>query len=379
MAGIAWRFYIYATSTEFTSSVISWSGTTGRQNYMDNYNGGTFNITIKNQSNLAASFTRGARVDIRDINNYALFNGRVSQIEFDDYPGNIGLSTATITLMDATALAGRYYLSDYTGYTAATTCAQAQATNPDTTTFDILANPGNSNASAVASYSGTILNRLNILNNTEKGQLDKNSDQYIYFKNRYMIASAANLTNYTFGRAPGTNSYGVTIIVYSDFRRIQNGDNFMNVVQVAPEAVASQTATNTTSVTAYGSAGYQVTTADSTTDQALGLASWLANMQGDPATLRYEVTVSDATASQTAVQTFLYDYLWSSRTLSAITYRVPGASVDTTANVVIEGIMIQSTPVETVFTLYMSPAEFYQYFILNNSTFGILNTSRLGW
>ncbi len=34
---------------------------------------------------------------------------------------------------------------------------------------------------------------------------------------------------------------------------------------------------------------------------------------------------------------------------------------------------------ETNFTLYLSPTVIYDLFTLNSSTFGILNTNRLGW
>ena len=64
MSAEAFAFTRGALGTDFTTSVISFSGNAGRQNYLDNYSGGTFQITIKNQANEAANFTRGLQVQI---------------------------------------------------------------------------------------------------------------------------------------------------------------------------------------------------------------------------------------------------------------------------------------------------------------------------
>jgi hypothetical protein len=40
---------------------------------------------------------------------------------------------------------------------------------------------------------------------------------------------------------------------------------------------------------------------------------------------------------------------------------------------------MNATPDRTIFTVYFSPATYYQFFTLDSSTLGILDTSRLGW
>jgi hypothetical protein len=57
---------------------------------------------------------------------------------------------------------------------------------------------------------------------------------------------------------------------------------------------------------------------------------------------------------------------------------VPGGSLTTIA-VVMEGAQINVTPEQTEFRMTFSPLQYYQFFTLNSSTLGILNTSRLGW
>ena len=376
MAAYAWVFKYGTVPTTFTTDVLSFSGNSGRQNYNDNYAGGSFSITIKNNTNQAANFPRGTQVIINLPTGNTAFAGKVSNIDYNDYQGNTGLSTATITCIDEITRAGKFQLKDFTLYAADQTIQQAKQTNESFTglkTPEVLnvAGLGNSTASGVASYSGSILNRLNLLVQTEKGLLSAKTSA-IYFFSRGSVASSASATSLT------RSTVSSTTIAYEDFKRVALGDNFYNQVTVTPETVAEQQANNTTSQTAYGVSGYSLSSVDSSTTQASGLASWLANMQGDPNTLRYEVTFTDVANNSTAFQNLLLDVLVFSTVMLSLQWRAQGQSLQT-VNTILEGMSFTGTPSQTSFTFYLSPAEYYQYFILNSNTFGILNTSRLGW
>jgi len=371
-----WSFRYGAGFTVFTSDVLSFSGSDGRQNYNDNYAGGSFNITIKNNTNQIVNFPRGTDVYIfLDTGNTA-FQGNVSNIDYNDYPGGTGLSTATITCIDQISRAGKWQLKDFTGYTAAKTVTQAKKTNESFTGLKTpevleLTSLGLSDASAVASYSGTILNRLNLLCQTEKGLLQARSAG-IYFTARNNISTTAGSVSLT------RSTVSTTTIAYEDFKRIAVGENFYNQVTVTPETVAEQQANNTTSQTAYGVSGYSLTTVDASTTQAAGLASWLSNMQGDPTTLRYEVTFTDAGNNSTAFTDLFLNLRTFNDVMVSLQWQAQGQSLQT-VNTIFEGMSYSGTPSETRITLYLSPSEYYQYFILNSNNFGILNTSRLGW
>jgi hypothetical protein len=174
-------------------------------------------------------------------------------------------------------------------------------------------------------------------------------------------------------------------IAYQTFERIQNGLNMMNFVQVSPAGLSTQTAQETTSVTAYGQNGYSLSTVDWSTSQGLDLASWLANSQSDPNDLRYIIGFSDASQDTTKLGQFVasisgaFGYL---RT-TTITYQIQkktGAPISPqTEAVVIEGVYITATPTETLFQVFLNPLTYYQFFILDSSILGILDTSRLGW
>jgi hypothetical protein len=159
----------------------------------------------------------------------------------------------------------------------------------------------------------------------------------------------------------------------------------MNFVQVSPEGLTTQTAQETTSLTTYGQNGYSLSTVDFSNSQGLDLASWLANTQSDPTDLRYTIGFSDASQDATNLGLFVanisgpFGYLRTSNISYQIQKRTGAPISPQSEAVVMEGVQITATPNETLFQVFFSPLTLYQFFILNSSTVGILNTSRLGW
>jgi hypothetical protein len=380
MSSEIWIFRYGVSNTDFTTSVISFSGNAGRQNYLDNYSGGTFQVTIKNQSNQAANFSRGTIVQIVFNNGVSLVYGTVIGVTYSDYPGNVGMSTATITCQDELTRAGKWNLQDFTGYIQEGTTQQGERTNESYTglkTPDVnRVGDGISTAQAVTTYNGTILNRLNLLNNTERGALIAIPAGILFLaRSRMLDYNSVNLHRST---------SSTTSIAYTALRRINALDNFLNQVTVnytdaAGTALAPVFGNNTASQTANGIAGFTLQSADNSSTQATGLASWISYTQGDPTTLRFEVDFDDVTANNTAIQDFIQSIQTFHNPATVLTWRVPGAGSDTATNVVFEGFSFSGVPGKTSYTFYFSPAFFYDVFILNSNESGILDTSRLGW
>ena len=381
MSAEQWIFRYGGSFTVFTSSVLSFNGTQGRETYIDNYAGGSFNITINNNNNEAANFVRGTNVQILFSDGTTVFiEGKVIGVSFDDYQGNTGLSTATISCQDALTEAGKYNLQDFTGYVANWTTLQAQQTNfsiSGLSTPEVVAvGQGLTLANTVTSYNGTILDRLNLLNNTERGQLVVYAN-LIKFLSR---AEALAVNTVSFHRTTSSS----TSISYTDIRRINSFDTFMNQVSVTFYNAAGLLfgpffGNNTSSQSAYGVSGYSLPTADLNPLYSIGLASWLAYVQGDPNLLRFEIDFDDATASNAAILSFMKNATVDVDRNTSVTWRLPGAGSDTTTDVVFEGFSFSGTPSQTSYTGYFTPFSVYQYFILDSSTQGILDTSRLAW
>jgi len=383
MATSNWTFYkdSYA-GTNFTSKVLSATISQGREKYLDSYSGGMLRFTIDNTGEYASNFAFNGKI-VMQRNGAGPVGFQdwwtIQEIDYSDYPGNTGLPTATITCVDGLARAGRYQATDKS-LTQVATYTQAAQFNSSPLPSDLVISPvfggsGNSIASA-QTYTGTVLNQLNLLNATERGILrtgilGTTPAQFIYPYSRNQITNQI-VTSVAFGR--NTSS---TVIAYDQFDRIQNGLSFINTATIEPEGLAAQTEANAASVSTYGTAFYSSATVDYDTTQADGNAGWIANTFSDPASLRFRISFTDTMQNSTA-------YLAFQNALPGgigftLSYRVPGAGSDTTTTVALEGWQLSITPTQTRWTLSFSPLTYYQFFTLNSSTLGILDTSRLGW
>jgi hypothetical protein len=64
MARYAWGIKNITTNVTWTSSVLSFNFTNGRQSYLDTYNAGALVLTIKNQADESAGFTFGDVINL---------------------------------------------------------------------------------------------------------------------------------------------------------------------------------------------------------------------------------------------------------------------------------------------------------------------------
>lgn len=371
---VPWVFTNQRTSTAFQSSVLSASFNIGRQTYMDAYNGGSLVFTIKNQANQAAGFQMNDVIEITAPTGFYL-DFWVDEIQFSDYPGNTGLSTATIVCSDAVTRFGRNLVVNR-NLTQTSCILQAEQLNPVSfSEFPRVIPYASSSQFSTASptvYTGAPMTRINQLINTERG-LIKQIGLYLTWFNRAVIASAPAAT-VSFGR----NSVSASVIGYQQFSRIGLGMNFMNNVTVTPQGGAEQISENSASVALYGSSYYSVESVDATNAQAKGLSEWLSNSQSDPTALRFELSFDDRSqANVNSVQKFLTDERTSLSFL--IDYQVPGSGSITQTRAVVEGYSVDITPSDSTFRVYFSPLAYYQFFTLDSAVLGVLNTSRLGW
>jgi hypothetical protein len=359
---------------------LSASITQGREKYLDNYPGGSISITINNNANLADSFNFNDKIYVENVNPVLGFRDifTVQEITFNDYPGNTGLSTATIFATDGLSRAGRIQATNK-ALTQTNTTTQMEQFNgsplpADLNVLALFGGAGNSIASA-QTYTGTVLNQLNILQSTERGLLRTGvlGDTTTLFIYPYARANInGNLvSSFTFGR-----NTSATVIAYNTFERIQNGSSFINTATIQPLGLSNETRSDATSVATYGPTFYSSSTVDYNATQAQGNGDWIVDTFSDIEDLRFRIGFTDRMQNSTGYTAFLANFPNIAFTLA---YRVPAAVSDTTVNVVLEGWQINITPEQTTYSLSFSPLTYYQFFTLNSSSLGILNTSRLGW
>jgi hypothetical protein len=375
MARYAWQVRNTTTSTNVTSMVLSMSFNNGRQNYLDNYNAGALVLTIKNQANESAGFTFGDAIDLRDPTGTTnQFRFYVVEVTYNDYPGNTGLSTATITCQDGLGVLGRLQMNEYSISAGASTAQFVSASSvPGRRSVNptMVASGTGSDCSAGV-YSGSVLNFINLLINTERTVLSMTENQVAFYARDEIADLPVASANY--GRTADA-----TTIAYDSFERINLGLDLMNQVQVQPEGLATQEATNATSVTAFGANGFTVSTVNATTTTALGLAEWLANTLSDANKQRFVIQFTDVMQPAGSPDFYGVTMALAGKKPTNLTFRVPGAGSDTTVQVMPEGFNVVSTPTQTTVTAYLTPLTYYQFFTLNSATLGILDTSRLGW
>ena len=383
MARYAWVFKNATTVSTFTTSVLSASYRTGRQTYMDNWAGGSLIFTIKNDTNQAAGFTVNDKIDFMDSTGVYYQRFFVNEIQYSDYPGQVGLSTATISCTDGLNRSGQNTITNLTLF-ALQCCEQldqfpasGQIAGSGYTIDGTTYGPGASKALGLGGgYNGAVLQRINQNMATERGVLWYNGSTIYAVARNKLTDKTIPLT---FGRSTASN-----VIAYQNFNRITLGQNFMNAVNIQPLNNSSFDSfnTNATSIAAYGVRGYSLTTVDFTAAQGSGLGKFLAYSQSDPAAIRFTLGFSDVAQNTTAINTFINYWLGSAArpaVVMPLTYKIQGSATTYTINTLIEGMDMNMTPDQTSFNVYLSPMTYYQFFTLNDATFGVLDTSRLGW
>ena len=377
MAKINWIFTNETTSNTFTTSVLSANYMYLRQSYKDYFAGSNLVITIKNQNNEAAGFSLNDRIYLNNLdgvgNSCWNQNYWVNEIEFNDYPGNTGLSTATIVCQDWLARSARV-LGGGISLPATTTCQQISYfssnsgfNGPLPADMFVATNVGVSSVPAVV-WNDSVINKIQI------NQLTENADVQLKGAALGLIPRGTQfISNYKFSSTTGANT-----LAYQTFKRIRAGQSLINYEETN-STLGTVTASNATSTTVYGKYAESVTSANSTVAQQQGLTEWRATSQADPLLTRFEFTILDLANSSAVLDDWIYYLKNIGGYYYNLTFRVPGAGSNTTVNVKIEGINISMTPSSTVYTVFASPYDYYAEFILNNTDFGILDTSRLGW
>lgn len=359
---------------EITDRVLSFSFSSGRENYLDDYPGNQLTLTINNNDDFAADITlnRWIALSTDEVGEFE-FLFWIQEITFSDYPGNTGLSTATIRGTDLIGLTGRYNTVSKV-LTQDTTLNQLKqfvfplGAIPWWASVVGFAGPGPNPYSTATgtTYTGSILNYINYLCQTERGLINISAAVIQFYARSYLGSLPPISTTY----GPTASS---TQLAFQGFNRIQNGTQFINkaTINSYTGTVATQVSENTDSIVSYLENNFQATTVDYNAAQAKGNADWMANSFADPSALRFQVTILDVGQDSTALVNWLTDSIKTFNPVATLNYQPPGES-PTSVVVVREGFTVDVTPEKTSFTVYLSPIAYYQFFTLNSSFLGIL-------
>jgi len=364
MAKTNWSFYSPSTLT-FTSKVLSASYTTGRATQYDTYSPGGLTITIDNSANYVANFDLADSIRLTDNLVGAVFEQYfwISSIELHD-EGNTGMgSTAVLHCTDLLGRLGRTQVFEQalTGQPTLDQIFNEFNSLVPSSSFIFAVSPGDSTAAGLASFTGTVLDRINLNMATEQGLLVQFSTDLYLFARSDLASSFSALT---FDRTTS----GTYQIGYSSLQRSGIGENYINAFTVTPTVATPQNAINTVGQSTYGIYTGELATVDNTTAQALSLAQWMTYSRSDPADLSFTITFNDLTNDMTG----FYQELSTQNFGVTVKYKVPGGSTTITDYQLIQGWGMEMTPEQTTFTVFTSPLTFYNYFTLDSATNGIL-------
>jgi len=357
-------------SDDKTSDVMSFTYSTGRRTQFDSWGPGGLVLTIKNESNQADGYNLNDRIILTAIGTdwYQWFF--VQEVLFNDLGGDGAGSTATIICTDLLGRMGRISVFEQSLGSAGTLDQIANEFDPlmPAGTGIGINSSGASTAAADGSYTGTALNRLNLNMTTEQGWLYLNG----YSVNLFGRVDIGTFTqSITFAReALGASQFG-----YSDIKRIALGQNYLNTCTVTPPVAAAQNTADSAGVATYGTYGTEFATVDNSATQAQSFAQWQVFSRDDPDELSFQISLSDTANDLTQ----LFNGIWYYDAIVAVSYKKPGSATPVTSSQIMQGWSMSVNPSRTDIEVFTSPLTYTNFFTLNSATFGVLNTSRLGW
>jgi hypothetical protein len=327
-------------------------------------------FTIHNDNGEANGYDLNDRITLTATGSFWYQWFFVQEVLFDDRGGNGGGSSATIVCTDYLGRLGRISVFEQSIGSQPTLQQIDTEFSPylPASTFQFVSN-GNSTASADGSYTGTALNRFNLNMVTEQGWININQEYISMFSRSDLNSLVGPLVFNRDGSGLGT------VLAYFDIKRIALGSNYLNTCTAIPPTAAQQNSTNATGVATYGTYGAEFATVDNSQAQALSFAQWQVQSRSDPDELSFQISVSDTFNSLIGY----FDALFSNQGVVIVSYQNPGTPTDLTSSQIIQGWSMTVTPAKTDMEIFTSPLTYTDFFTLDSATFGVLDTSRLGW
>lgn len=341
--------------------------TNGRKQIQDPFKAGTATITGRNPGNLPTiniGDTYYVNV-IQGINGYSPFIGLVSNFRID-YGITPELDTWTIELEDGLAVAARAYTTSSFSWAAGIRTSQAafevcQNANIDFINIKTTLSYVSQGSSFVGARSFDRVNVLNILNQlafTEQGRIVSLGADGIGWVNRMDLSKFNTFGSFTDGSLTAT--YNSIPFQNLGFRSL--AESSFDSVIIQPEGLASQKAGS-------GDQTFVGQSYDQTTTQAQNLAEYvLATLEVNQAA---PFTISVNSETQT-----------NNNMMVLATQPTATAELIVRGNrftVFINGFTLSATPDQCRITYDLVSSEAQNFFILDSSVFGVLDSSRLGF
>ena len=369
-------YYTASSGLQALTNVVNINVNVGRQRQLDQYSASTAQIVIRYPTGYASPITQlvpGTTIEIKNTaTNLRNFLGRISnvQVQFDK-PYTSGVGNGDYLTISCEASLAEFGRKSGGGYAMAAAKLETQfgAVSAQTGYYLTLdSGVGNQDLSATT-VNGTWADYLNLVALTLNARIIDVWD-FLAVQPRTLFVSPFLIRDSLVNFSDTTNN--ATNQVYDGITFASYADNFYTQVTVDPEVPAAQTVTS-------GSAPYRtytVNTLNATTGQALDYANYLLNNYKTPT-----VAINSISCLANAQNDMKLDDLGSGPNDCGrqIGKRVTVAFRGTTYPCIVEGYTFTAQPGDARYTYYVSAADLNAYLILDNATFGKLDSNRLGY
>ena len=369
-------FYVQVSTASDTGTITldnvqSINFKTGRERQLDQYSSLSGTIVVRQPSAPNSIIKPGAIVRVwweNGASDKLQFSANISNVQLTygiPYAGDVGNADyLTISLEGYLARCGRASGENY-AMAADTLFAQKTAANTASGLQIAYSSGGLGPLMGSTTVSGTWADWVNTVCLTTNGRIREDFSAVFIFS-----PFGAQVANVNFSDT--TNN--ATNQVYDKIEFGSYADNFYSQVTVDPESFAAQTVQ--TGARPYRT--YSVNTVNASAGQGLDYANYLLNNFSSGTT-----AITSFSCLANAQNNFaLWDLATSGGSLkvgNCVGAQVSVAFRGTTYNCIIEGAAFSAVPGNARYTYYVSAADLNAYLILDNATFGKLDSNRLGY
>lgn len=361
---------------EFTQSMsFSW----GRDSPVTPYQGRTATITMLNDANQSQYVSNADQINIilgidTEPTSVIIFNGIVVSREFQDTPGNGAGSTLVFTVLDLFAMAGTVQFNG-TVSSAQTQLLELGASVVTANAADLILLGTTDVSITTGTIAENALSRINQIILADKGYIsswlyDISGTFYTDYQKPSEQSSSSVVASPTYGRTSSATQIAYDSIVR---REAATSNLFYNRATVTGTST-TVTSDNTPSYLYYGVRSFTTSTPQS--NFVTSSSQWFANAYSDPEAVTLEMSFLDVAQTSGALLDFAI-YSLQAVLFQQVSYTPPGGS-SISDYYLPEKISMNVTPAATRVSMTMIPITLYQFFKLNDSVFGVLDTSRLG-
>ena len=379
MAGLTWTVRYKVSGTLYTiGDVQSVTFMSGRMFGTEPFTAGSCTIISRNPSNWSAPLpAMGREIYVHPGNIGNGWCGRIVDIKIN-YGEVAAMDEAVITCEGVLGSIGRNQLNSF-ALTQKSCLFQAADIASDsnveyagnfTSTFLSIA--------SAQTYTGNALDLMSELILTEVGRIaeafDDDTDGLgLAFIARYFFSTNTKI------RVSDIEADWTATPRYFKYNEIEfksSSENFFTKCTIQPQGLTNQTSGT-------GKFALVQQSLDYTTGQALNHAQYLLSQYSSQTSSPLSVTVSYGAQNSSAQSQFasslLKNFIDSLATPTGIS-TVIGTEIEikfrsATYNGLVEGYSVSATPTDTIVTFYFTPADQFNYLILNNATQGTLGTS----